>query len=183
MGIWPTMRVPLYPMITPWCLESCGAVTTALAATDADSAAGAAWPAANLALFVPFFVAERVTIVKLGIKNGTVATANLDIGIYDALGTRLVSVGGTAQIGGNGNFQTYDVTDTQLLPGVYYLAVAFDTSAGTIARGLSGASAATMSITGMVEQTSAYPLPATATFAALTHEFLPMVCATIRTEV
>ena len=53
----------------------------------------------NLAVFVPFWVPEPVVITKMGWGNGTAVAGNIDVGISDESGNRLVSAGSTAQSG------------------------------------------------------------------------------------
>jgi hypothetical protein len=55
------------------------------------------------------------------VLNGATASGNMDVGIYDYAGTRLVSSGSTAQ-SGTSAFQDFDITDTLLGPGIFYLA-------------------------------------------------------------
>jgi hypothetical protein len=137
-------------------------------ATNAQFGAGAGWGTANLAVFAPVTLRSAVTVYQLGWINGTAVVGNLDVGIYDKVGNRLVSSGSTAQSGVS-SVQTVDTADTTLLPGVYYLAMSSDTASGNaiyrvafsptgnIGRGY-----------GMLQQTaSAFPLPATATFVGI----------------
>ena len=111
-------------VIHPWSLESLGAglMTDMKSIT---SAASATYVAANRAHYIPFVVSEPITVVQLFAYNGATASGNIDMGIYDAKGTKLVSIGSTAQAGTNA-LQTFDITDTVLGSGRFYLAVAMD---------------------------------------------------------
>lgn len=88
-----------------------------------SSAASAAWPSANLAILVPFRLPAPLLVQRLFLLNGATASGNVDIGIYDVAGTRLLSTGSTAQ-SGTSAVQSVDVTDTPLAAGVFYLALA-----------------------------------------------------------
>lgn len=143
-------------------------------------ASSTVWPAANRAIFVPFLVFARLTLVKLVVFNGSVASGNVDVGVYDATGNLLVSSGSTAQVGTSAA-QVFDVTDTVLLPGNYYFAVAMNGTTGTT-------SARTSAVVvqqgyGVLSQSAAFPLPSTATFAAAQDAYLPMVALTAQTVV
>lgn len=140
-----------------------------------------AWPLANLALFVPFRVSQTIIAVKMFWFNGTAGTDSVDVGIYGQDGTRLVSSGSTLTSGASSK-QEVDITDTTLTPGLYYMAMAMNGTTNTIVRfsaGLTGP----LSGWGLYELTSAFALPATATFATTTRQDIPLVCLTQRTTV
>lgn len=124
----------------------------------------AAWPTQYKAIYVPIRVKKRMVIVKLGIANGATASDNLDLGLYDAVGTRLVSTGSTAQ-SGTTTEQVIDVTDTTIGPGLYYLAACFSGTTGTVFR-LSHAAPYYLSIGVLSETLGSVTLPATATWTA-----------------
>ena len=144
------------------------------------SAATAGWPAANRAIFMPITIYNPITVVKMFIENGASTSGNIDVGIYDSDGAIIVSSGSTAQSGVSAT-QEFDITDTLLNPGLYYLAAAMDNTTGTVLRwGLSGAVARGI---GVAQMASAFPLPSTATFAALASSFIPGVFATLRSVI
>lgn len=127
------------------------------------------WPAANLAYYIPFVVQAPFLAQKLVARIVT-SSGNWDGGIYDSGQHRLASIGSTAMpAAGAGSI---DITDTLLLPGEYYAALNVgNTSArivgwtvvAVIARGM-----------GVFEQAvGATALPDPATFATMTHTFLP----------
>ena len=139
-----------------------------------------AWPTANKAYFVPVSIQNSFTIRKMLVLNGTVS-GNIDVGIYDRGGARIVSMGSTAQAGAN-VVQEFDITDTLLQPGLYYLAAAMDNNTGQV-EGIGIGLVPAMSM-GVAEMTSAFPLPATATFAPLSGTVrIPYIGATPRTVV
>lgn len=145
-----------------------------LSAMRAASTAYTAWPAANVALFVPFVVPEPVTVTKLWWANTSTVSGNLDIGLFSENGTLVVSSGSTAMATTN-VAQTVDIADTVLARGRWYLGLACDTTAANIycftpAAGICQA-------LGVVRQTSAFPLASNANpavFAVTTHAFIPV---------
>ncbi len=176
---WPDVLAPNGPsfgMHHPW---GPGGVLCGLGSNAAGTSG--AWPAANLALFMPFVVTRPVVIENLAVVNGSTASGNIDMGLYAADGTRLVSVGSTAQAGTSAA-QVFDITDTLLGVGRYYLALALDNATGTVQRAVAS-NAVIGRFAGMLEQTSAFPLPATASFAAYTRTALPNMAALARTTV
>lgn len=175
----PTVEVDADPPREPEIITTFG--TRSLGHVQKLSVGGTtsgAWPAANRAIYVPFHVLNNYTVVKLGIRNGTTVTGNVDVGIYDANGTRLISSGSTAQAG-TSTVQEFDVTDTTLTPGWYYLAAAMD-GAGHTFRVAPSVGVGWMRCLGMYQQATAFPLPATATFAAIGTSYLPHLAASSR---
>jgi len=128
--------------------------------------ASIAWPTGNLAMYYPFRIPYAVTVTGIQILNGASVSGNVDVGIYSAEGTRIASSGSTAQAGAS-SIQTIALTSTILAPGQYYIALAFDNSTGTTAI----TALATFQFArayGVLKQATAFPLPATAVFAACT---------------
>ncbi len=154
-----------------------------------NSWGSAAWDVANRALYIPFILPDDMTCNKLFYVTGGTTTgggSTLDIGIYDASGTRLVSTGSTAYNQNNNNTHTViDVADTALTGNtLYYLAfVGSSTSASILfTRWDTGANGS--SFLGCYMETSALPLPATATFAqTTTSRIIPMIGIAARSEV
>lgn len=141
--------------------------------------AGTAWPFANTALFVPFRLAAPFTFNTLFVVNGT-SSGNLDLGIYNADGTKLISTGSVASAA---NVATYSVTTTTLPAGLYYIAMAADnTTIAPFAFNTLG-NAAFMRMCGLAQQGSALPLPATATFAAYTAVMVPYIGLSARSVI
>lgn len=154
----------------------------AIATAFRQGAAGSAtWPSANTAIFVPFTNPRPELVKKLWSGNGSAVSGNIDVGIYDASGNRLVSSGSTAQAGTN-DLQEFDVTDTVIPgPATLYLACALDNTTGQLFR--NGQGSVLMRMYGLVQQTSAFPLPTTATFATIAQAYCPDVGASLRTLV
>lgn len=146
-----------------------------------SSTASRAWPTANKAMYCPIRIYRPVTITQMFCLNGSAVSGNIDMAVYDEAGNRLCTNGGTAQTG-IGVTQTLDVTDTLLLPGRYYWAMAADNTTTTV-YGTAASITTSSRLSGLYEQTSAYPLPSTATLTASTTNFVPLVCATSRSFV
>lgn len=138
----------------------------------------AAWASANRALFIPFRSVSPFVAKKLFAYNGATASGNIDVGIYDHTGRRLVSAGSTAQAGTSA-LQVFDITDTLIGVGRFYLGIALDNTTGTLMR--FGVSIQETQLLGVLHQATAFPLPATATFAAANNANVPLVGLTTST--
>ena len=174
MPVWtPSRQRPTSQLISPYSYESIGQMLYAVS----NAGAASATCTANLAIYVPFSLSEKRTAVKMWTYNGATASGNVDVGIYRADGTKLVSMGPTAQ-SGTSDLQALDITDTDLPPGEQ-LYMAFAASAGTttMTRLTGSAQASQIAACGVLEQSglSSGTLPSTATFAAFaTANFLPI---------
>lgn len=125
-------------------------------------AAATAWPANNRAIYFPVVVHEPCTAYQMAIEVTTQA-GNLDIGIYDELGNRLVHSGSTAVAAAG--VQVVNITDTALTPGVYFLAICIDTTGAAI-RCSASKPALDLQTFGVQQQAvGAVTLPDPATFA------------------
>lgn len=159
-------------VIHPWSYQSLGVALFAMAQTPSSQN----FVTASLAVYVPFWVPETVVVTQLGWFNGAAVAGNLDVGIYDEAGARLVSSGSTAQAT-TAALQAVDVTDTTLIRGSYYLALASDTSDATQKLYAVLPEAGIPQSLGLLQEASAFPLPATATFAKYASAFIPVVFA------
>ncbi len=129
---------------------------------------------ANTAIYCPFilpwsFLAQNI-LVRVTTQSG-----NIDVGIYNEKGTRLVSSGSTT-VAAAGT-QVFNITDTWLTAGTYFMAVnvdnttaAFHSMVNTVlvdsigrANGL------------QIQAVGAVTLPNPATFAAYTALSVPMM--------
>ncbi len=134
------------------------------------STATSVWPAANDALFIPFEVSVPITVVQIHLAIFT-SSGNIDVGIYDSSGNRLVSAGSTvtAAVGE----QIFNITDTLLQRGRYYAAIAIDNGTAAVPA-YNALTTSLLAVYGLRKQATAFPLPATATFASPTAFYLPM---------
>jgi hypothetical protein len=133
------------------------------------------WPSANLALFVPVNIPERVTVVQLGWYNGTSAAHNADAGIYTLDGTLIISTTPTAQGGATSAWQFVNITDTIVGPGCFYLAISLSGTSRLATYAVT--TAAVSELHGFAEQASAGTLPATATMVVTTRALFPLIVA------
>lgn len=148
-------------VITPASKESIGADWGNASWTTAG------WPTANRAQFVPFRLKQLFSVRQLFCMNGPILSGNLDIGVYTHTGRLIASTGVRAQAGMN-RVQAFSLS-FKLAPGEYYLAMSMDNTTANVFR-RAVAAASTAGIAGILQQSSAFPLPATmgATFLSTT---------------
>lgn len=133
-------------------------------AKDGGGGASGVWTSANRAVYIPFKVELPVVVTAIGVPIGATSSGNIDVGIYTSDGVRLVSSGSTAMALA-ATLQTFNITDTLLGPGSFYFACAVDNATATVWR--VSLSARRLQALGLLIEGSAFPLPATATFAAV----------------
>lgn len=137
-------------------------IGTELTACTHSAPASNTWPSANIAYFIPFVVYQPFIAVMMSIYNGVAVSGNVDVGIYDDQGNKIVSKGSTAQAG-TSSIQKFDITDTTLRPGAYFMACVLDNTTGTNYRWTGQGVAAAY---GVYNMAAAFPLPTSATFSA-----------------
>ena len=167
--------VPINPkrghnqILRPMLPESIGLAMRAMGLSGGSAALS--WPLGNLALYVPIHIIEPITIVAVAWENGTGTGGNIDLGIYDEGGTKLASLGSTDDGAASTLITNTAWTDyTITAPGLYYLAMAHSTTANIL--GWAPAAGLCQAL-GVMEEQSALPLPATATFAVTTRAYIP----------
>lgn len=128
--------------------------------------AAATWPTANRAMYYPFRIGRTVTLTQMFTFNGT-SSGNIDVAVYNEGFTRLVSAGSTAMAGASA-VQYFNVTDTVLTPGAYYMAVAVDNTTASFER--ANIECPVLAAFGVLQESAAFALPATATPALYTAE-------------
>jgi len=131
----------------------------------------AAWPANNLGIYIPFVMDAPKTVKQMFWENGA-AAGNSDIGIYDCVGNRLVSLGSTANAG---TIQVANITDTLLTPGTYYAGMVVST---TVTETVWSAviPVSHLRACGVQQQAiGSSTLPNPATFAVMASAYLPMI--------
>jgi hypothetical protein len=136
-----------------------------------DTGTGA-WPTTDRAVFLPFELPNPRTFKNIVWFNSTTVQGNIDVGLYTHQGSRVVSLGSTAMVGA-GARQVGNITDTPLLPGYYFLAMVWSGTSATFTR--YPATSLVLQANGMQEMASAFPLPATATFANPTMSYVPLM--------
>lgn len=158
--------------IGTWTMES-----VAWPGSHLATIASTAWPLANLALYVPFYVNEAVTVYEAGVGTGATAGGNYDIGIYTTAGVRLVSSGTQGRTAST--WEVAPLTDTELQPGWYYAAMSADGTNNY--SGNASITAGHCEAMGIIEQGSAFTLPDPATLTTrTTRAFVPAITFAVR---
>lgn len=159
---YPLYSSPVSPLITLFSPESVGLLLRAATASFSTSVAN---PTANKAWYIPLVLRCPISVVQLFVANGGTAAGNFDVGIYTNDGVRLASLGSTA-MSGTTVLQAASITPLTIGPGLYYIGIASDSTTAQFLSFGPGAGAQAERVLGIYQQTSAFPLPATATFAS-----------------
>lgn len=134
--------------------------------SNAPGAPGSStWPANNRAFYLPIYLPYPGVVTKLWVANGAAVSGNIDVGLYSEVAgvpaARLASAGGVAQ-SGTSVIQEFDITDYVTTPQTrYFVGVSMDNTTGAFTRVIT--TATVKRIAGVMQEESAYPLPASAT--------------------
>lgn len=132
MSDMPNQSMPAPAVLTPWSVEGIAGLrgygTTPSLTAGLSSQT---WPVANTALIYGFSLHSHEIARKLLRLNGTTPSGNVDIGIYDGECRLIVSTGLTA-VSGASAIQVFDIDDTHLGPGRYWLAATATSTAASI---------------------------------------------------
>lgn len=141
--------------------------------TYTGGVAGSVWPTANLAIHIPIRVPKQTSLKGMWWRNGTVVSGNVQAGIYNKDGVRLASIAPTAHAG-TSTYQLVNFSSVLWIgPGLFYMSMVMDNTTGRINRApVTDLNVATSF--GMCQTASAYPLPPTVAFAAVTNDYAPM---------
>lgn len=139
----------------------------------------AGFNAANEAIFIPFRIHRPTLVANMFWQNGGTVSGNFDIGIYNSGGNLIVSAGSTAQAG-TSVIQAVNTTDVTLQRGLYYMAFVADNTTGLFRFNQIGTILVLGRAMGVYVMSTAFPLPSTATFAALTRTRIPIIGLTVR---
>lgn len=143
----------------------------ATASVGGSGIANTAWPANNRAIYSPISLPSRFTVARFMIANGN-ATGNIDIGLYNANGSLLISTGTQAR-SGSSVVQYYDVTDQAFPAGDYYLALVASTTSATVSSNNGGLGGPVLQGCGLLqEDLGSTVLPATMTPA----QYASVIC-------
>jgi hypothetical protein len=131
------------------------------------------WPGANRAVFMPFSLVKVWYASACLVRNGTVVSGNVDVGIYSPFSRRICSNGGAAQVGVNAN-QQFNFPYVRLEPGQYFLALSCD---NVVARFLAWTltPADLLFSSRMLESSASYPLPLNPVMATPSVGVVPIV--------
>lgn len=161
---WPRPRFVSPAIMHPHHPDSLGGAITA-AVLNAVTAS--VWGAANKAYYYPFTLYDWATVYQFLLFVGSSSAGNVDIGIFDSQGNKVISTGSTAMSATANTIQEINVTDTVLAPGEYFIGVSRDTTSGNVmATGVADELA--LSQFAVYEEASAFPLPTTATMVKCT---------------
>lgn len=132
----------------------------------------AAWPSSNRIFYVPVRLQEAFTVKRVFWTNGGTVSGSVNLGLYDVSGSKLWETGSTAQTGTN-QTQFVNIADQAHARGVYYIAIQHSNTTGQYGRTNPGIYV--LALQGMLQESpGSFALPATATFAAIATDFLPM---------
>lgn len=134
--------------------------------------ANSAWPAANRAVYVPVALHARFTVARFMVCNAGAVAGDLDIGLYNFAGSRLISTGTTAQSGTNA-VQYVDVTNQSFPAGNYWLALVLGDTGGRVSTSTTGAGGFEPFWGATLENLGSTVLPATMTPAVRAVGTLP----------
>ena len=174
MGTWTNEDLKSAQVTDPIIIHS---FSTLLGPVSSGSLPSAdVWPVADLALYIPFVLHNDQTVKRMLVEIGA-SSGNLDAGIYTEGATRKVSIGSTV-VGTTNDVQELDIGDIFLVAGRYYMALVFDNATASVPR--YAVLGYKNRMVGIKEETSAFPLPATATFAEhVDRNYLPSVAVTL----
>lgn len=132
---------------------------TRLAAAG-GSVAAKTWTT-NVVAYIPLSLPFNYPVRRVWWVNGSTIGNNVDMGIYTRGGAQLYHTGSTAQVGASSVQYVALGTDVVLVPGMYYLA--WTTSGTTNTAFTTTATAVNGRQIGLLQETTAIPLPATMT--------------------
>ena len=173
MTDFPVAEVP--PVFVSSFSRYCYAAVAARNQGVAAAPASATYPAANRAIYIPFYLPLTWLAQGGGLVNGSSVTGNADFGIYSAAGNRIISRGSVARSGASAP-QLDDFASFALLtPGRYYMGFSASSGAANTAWLNTSVTTAIGKSLGLLQEASAFPLPATMTPAAWASTGLPLV--------
>lgn len=144
-------------------------------ALNAGAAASTAWPSANLALFIPFYVSAPGLAQGIFWQNGTAVAGNVECALYDEYGNKIATSGNIAAAGTSAPQYTAFASPVLLTTGRYYIALSASSATQTfLAWGTSLAATNVNRMLGILEQAAANPLPATWTPVTSARSLLPI---------
>lgn len=137
------------------------------------------YPAASLTIYVPVRLGRPLTVTQAFVLNGATVAGTITIGVYLPNGTKVVATAATTMAGASAT-QTIDFTDTDIGPGLYYLA--FSCSSATASfMAHTPSQLNDLKLIGLAETATAFPDPAT--FASISNSYVPLFGLTTRSVV
>lgn len=124
------------------------------------------WTSANFGMGVLCYVPRRVRVKRVGWFNGTAVAGNIDAGVYtcDMSGNsdRLLFSSGAVAQAGTSAWQYVDITDFDLGPGIFIVAISASSGSARIA--YVSTSGVRSHCGGVMDGSSLHTLPATNTW-------------------
>jgi hypothetical protein len=174
---WPETQTPLFIGTA----EGLYGVADTMRAYGGPGVTTSTWPAANLAIYVPFTIPFRYPVKRVWWVNGSTITGNIAYGIYSHDMAKIYATASTAQSGASVMQYTTPSPDFVLPPGDYYHALIVSATTAALVSGLSGISVVEGRICGLVEQAvGSMTLPDLATPAQFGQTIWPL-CGITRT--
>lgn len=170
MPDWPSVLLPPFTVVSPFSEES----SASQLHNVSINAPASGTVTQNQAYFFPFRLDVGRTAVKMFAMNGATANGNTDVGIYDDQFNYLISSGATLQSGTNA-IQEFDITDTYLPPGLYWMALSSSSATATFFRVAAATDEAALSNVAGYQQATAHPLPTSAATPVITTEAAPLI--------
>lgn len=128
----------------------------------------------NVVQYIPIVVPKAVTVYEAMWNNGGTVSGNIDAGLMDAQGHRLVNTGPVLQSGVS-SLQVAALTPTLIQAGIVYAAFSQDNTSGTVYRMGTG-NFAILEACGVAQQTTGtFGIPATWTLATISNGVTPFV--------
>lgn len=139
--------------ISPMDSNQLGTVLVTFSAASVD-----ATPGANITIYVPLLIHRPVIAYQLWVRLGGATAGLVGMGIWDETGTRLISTAQTP-VGSFNTMQYFDITDTALTRGTYFVGVWNGTSTNRWNSFSTNGTAQLRSL-GLYQQTGPMPSPA-----------------------
>lgn len=139
---------------------------------NVSNPASTAWGTANLGIFVPFWCPTVFKFTVFTWRNGATISGNLDVGVYSWDGTKIITLGSTAQAAGANAIQTGTVASTTLSINKYWLGMSLSSTTGTIYCD-PAVNVGLACALGVFNQASVLPLPSTLTLVNPTSVNIP----------
>lgn len=145
--------------------------------------ASTAWPTANLAIAVPFYVYVAGYVQQLWWVNGAAVSGHVQIGITDEYGNVIAQSPSTVPSGTNAP-QAFSLPSPVLLvPGRYYIVLAADNNTQTFFAWAAAAAVTNINrLLGCFEQATAFPLPAALVPASSARSYIPLCGVSFGTQ-
>lgn len=151
--------------------------------TSIGGALNAAWSSANQAIYISFRIGYPATFQKMfWINAAIVGNNNVDVGVYDNQNNQLWHSGSTLTSGASAVQSVTISGNLTLQSGIYYMAMAVNgTTDKFIGATLSNAyQYLGFTLDGFGAQSTAFPLPSTASLSAMTSgQFVPILALTM----